>query len=286
MSDSDLVLWELWSGPAQGQSCCQYAVWVLPRVAGQRNRGGCRLILGGVLQHRLGEPRELGGSQRIAASIKQGVALLLSWSFLCSNGSGGVDHTQRINFRVALGVRQVVKSSGGFVDQRWHAVWVFGVTFEGSVGRRGAGGGPVAERGPQVILQTFDIFRVADSQQLVPLLRTQEGFQDGAVVVVASMALHWEGQNGGEDRGRYFGWSRSWFRLRGSGLGAEREEAVWVEVRVAQPHGGRFDGCRHHHRCLWLAGGLRDALWIVGISTGLVDFTQVIQVVVEGWALL
>lgn len=287
MLDSDLVFWELWSGLSQGKSCCQYAVWVVWRVAGQRTSNRCRLIIGRVLQDRLGMPIELGGSQRIAASVKQGVALLLFWSFLRSNRSSDVDHTQRIHFWVASGVHQVVKSSGGFMDQCWHAVGVFGVTFEGSVGWGGAGSRAIAKSGPQVILQTFNIFRVTDSEQLVLLLRAQEGFQDRGVVVEASMTLHRHGQHWGEYRGRYFSrsFSRSSFRLRDSGMGGKREEAMWVEVRVAQPNGGRFDGGGHHHCCLWLAGGLWDALWIVRISTGFVDFTKVTQVVVEGWAL-
>lgn len=242
-------------------------------------------MLGGILQDGLGEPGEPGGGQGIAASVEQGVALLLFWSFLRGNGSSDVDHAQRIHFWVTRGVHQVVISSGGFVDQCRHAVWVFGVTFEGSVGWGGAKGRAIAKSGPQVILQTFNIFRAADSQQLVLLLGAQERFQDRGIVVEARVTIHRQGQHGGEDRGRYFGRSRSWFRLGGSGVGGEGEEAVRVEVRVAQPNGGRFDGGGHHHRCLWLAGGLGDALWIVRFSTGLVDFTEVTQVVVEGWAL-
>lgn len=280
------MLGDLWRRLAQRSSSCQYAVRVIARVAGQRSSGRCGRITGGVLQHGFGEARQLGGSQRVAASVKQRVARLLFGGLSCCEGSGGVAHAQRIHCWVAARVEQVVEACGGLVDQSGHAVRVLGVTLEGGVGGGGASSGAVAVRRSQVILQTLDIFRVADSQQLSLLLMTEEGLQDGGVVVEASGALHGQRQHGGEDRGGYLGGSWSWLRLRGGGLGAERVEAVGVEVRVAHPDGSRLDGGGHHHRGLRLAGGLGDALWVVGIGARLVDFAEMIEVVVEGRALL
>lgn len=283
------MLRDLWSGLAQGSSSCQYAEWVIARVAGQRSSRRCRLVLGGVLQHGLGEAGQLGGSQGVAASVKERVAVLLLRGLACSEGSRSSDlgHAQRVNCWVTAGVEQVVEACGGLVDQWGHAVGVLWVTFEVGVRWGGTRGGTVAISCPQVILQTFHIFRVADPQQLSLLLSTQEGLQDGGIVVKASVALQGQRQHGGEDRGWHLGWSwsRSWFRLWGSSLGDERKDAVGVEVRVAQPDSSRLDGSGHHHCSLWLTGGLSDALWIIRISTSLVDFTEVLEVVVEGRAL-
>lgn len=202
----------------------------------------------------------------------------------CGKGSRSRDiHTKRIHCWVTLWVQQVIEASGGLVDQCGHTVWILRVATEAGIGWSRATGWAVAISSPQVILQTFHVLRVANPQQLSLLLRAQEGFQDRGIVVEASGGFQGLRQNGGEDGCWHLGWNGSWLRLWlwGSSLGNEREETVGVEVRVAHPNSSGFDGGGHHHRCLWLACGLSDALWIVRISTGFVDFTEVFQVVVE-----
>lgn len=271
--------------PAQGSGGRQYAERVGARVAGQWGGWGRRrLVAEWVLQHGLGEAGQLGGGQWVTPGIEERVALLLFGLLICSEGGSGghVAHAQRINSWVTAGVHQVVEAGGGLLDQQGQAVRVLGVALEGGVGGDRAGGRAVAVRRPQVILQTLHVFGVADPQQLCLLLGAQEGLQDGGVVVEAGGALQRHGQEGGEDGSRHLGWSLS---LRSLG-GHEGEEAVGVEVRVAQPDWSRLELCGHHHCSLGFAGGLGDALWVVGVGAGLVDFTEVLEVVVEGGTLL
>jgi len=236
--------------------------------------------LGRVLQRGLREARQLGGGQRVAATVKERVAVLLLRGHLCR--SSDVGHTQGVDCRVTAGVEAVVEAGGGSVDQGGHAVRVLGVAFEGGVGWGRASGWAVAVSCSQVILQTLHIFRVADPQQLRPLACAQERLEDGGVVVEASRALHRHGRHGGEDGRLHLGWSWLWV----SGVGDEGEEAVGVEVRVAHLDGSGLDGGGHHQRSLWLAGGLGNALWILRVGTRLVDRTEVLEVVVESRALL
>lgn len=150
----------------------------------------------------------------------------------------------------------------------------------------GTKGRAVAISCPQVILQTFHIFRVADLQQLSPLLGAEEGLQNRCVGVKSSGALQGSGQHRGEDRSWHLGWSWSRLRLWGCSPGHEGEELVGVDVGIAQHDSSRLNVHRHHHCSLWLAGGLWNTLWIIRISTGLVDFTEVLEIVIEGGPLL
>jgi len=244
----------------------------------------CRLILGRILQDGLGEARQPGGRQGVAAGIKERIAVLFFRCLSCSqvSRSSDIGHAQRVHCWVTAGVQQVVVASGGFMDQRGLAVGVLRVTFKGRIGWSWTQGGAVAICCPQVVLQALHIFRVADSQQLSPLLCSQKGLQDRSVVVVTSGVFKGHGQHRGEDGSWHLGWS--W--LGGSSFGKDGVEAVGVNVGVAHADGSRLDGGRHHHCGLRLACGLSDAFWIIRISTGLIDLTKVIEVVVECGSLL